>query len=152
MKKHILRVLTLVLILSVIGSVSAPALAATGNGPDLPQASAYITGVYASLTGGNGSITVNFSITATHQMSSLGATSILIYDEDNNRVKTYTYTSTSGMIGYNRTFYQSSITWSSATNGEKYYAVVFYKASNSSGYDTTSYTTDFVYANPPSSP
>ena len=152
MKKQLLRILTLVLIVLMVGSISAPALAATGTGPDSPHASAYITSVYAYLTGGNGSITVNFSITATGTMTSLGATNIWIYDRYDNRVKTYSYTSTSGMMGSNDFFYQNSVTWNGATNGEKYYAVVAYKATNSSGYDTTSYTTDFVYANPPSSP
>lgn len=142
MKNKIIKVLSLVMIAVLVSVTSVPVLAAAPPEGDSIQASSYINGVYASVTAGSGSVTVNFSITAKHQMTKLGATAIVIYDSHGN----YAYSwgqNASGMMGSNRTFYSSSKTWYGATAGTKYYADVAFKATDSSGYDTAGYTTGF---------
>lgn len=143
MRKRIRRIISMFLIVAAMLSVMSPVLAATPPEPDAPDASYYIDNVYAEATGTHGTVNVYFSITGMGKMSSLGATSITLYNSS-GYVASKHYTSTSGMMGYNRTFYSNTITFSGLSSGQ-YYAYVTFKASNSSGYDTTSYTTDWSY-------
>lgn len=147
MKKHLFtRLISLILVFISLLNISVPVMAADSSSEISPRASEYISSVWATCSSGNGSITTEFSITAKSQMSSLGATTIEIKNSSGTTVKVFFYESTSGMMGSNRTYYRSSVTWNGATSGSKYYAIVYFKAANSNGYDTTSYTTSYAYA------
>lgn len=146
MKKSPRRILSVFLILVTICTMTMSAMATDNAEEVAPRASEYIAVVWASCSSGSGSITVDFDITATGRMSSLGATTVSIRDSSGTTVKTFHYTTTEGMMGSNQGYYSSSVTWYGATSGSRYYAVVYFKAANSSGYDTTSYTTSFCTA------
>lgn len=146
MRKQSQRIGALILVAILIIVFAVPVMATDNENSISPRSSAYITAVWASASGGTGSITVDFSITGTGRMSSLGATTVSIRDSSGTTIKTFHYTTTDGMMGSNQGYYSSSVTWYGATSGSKYYAVVYFKASNSSGYDTTSYTTGYAYA------
>lgn len=144
MRKFSRRLCAFILTLITIFSLTIPTMAATSSSDVSPQASAYISSVWASCSRSGSSITVDFSITATNTMSSLGATLITVKNSSGTTVKSFSYSTTDGMMGYNRIYYRSSVTWSGASSSEKYYAIVAFKASNSSGSDTTMYTTSKV--------
>ena len=143
MKKSFKRSLALLFVVVAIISISAPAFAAdVDNEPQ--RASAYINAVYAHTSINNGYVKVYFAITGTGTMTSLGATEILIYDSDNDCVACLDSSNTSGLMGYNRGYYSNTVTGLSAVPGEHYYAFVGFKATNSSGYDTTAYSTNWT--------
>ena len=136
----------LIIVLSFICSLSIPAFATNSESNSVARSSEYINSVWASASGGIGSVTVEFSITATGKMSSLGATIIEIKDSTGTTVRTFKSSSTGGLMGSDQTYYYNSKTWYGATSGCKYYAIVYFKASNSSGYDMTMYTTSYCTA------
>lgn len=144
MRKKLYRVFTILLVAVIMCSMAVPAMATDHDDSISPQASAYIENVWASASRSGSSITVSFSITATGKMSSLGATTVSIRDSSGTLVKTFSHTTTSSMMGSNRTYYSSSVKYTGASASTKYYAIVYYKASDSNGYDTTSYTTTMV--------
>lgn len=139
------RVFAVLLVIATICCMISPASAA-GEDAVAPAASAYINAVWAQAIGSDGTVTVNFSITATGTMTSLGATEIQIRNSSGSVVKAFYPSTTGGMTGYSRSYYQSSVTWYNATAGAKYYAVVYYQATNSSGGDSSSYVTTYTYA------
>lgn len=144
--KKLKCIFVMVFIISIISSLTYSTFASNDNPSKAPQASAYINSVWATASGDIGSVKITFSITATDDMSSLGVTAIEIKDSSNNTVRTFKSSSTGGLMGYNDTYFSGSKTWYGATSGCKYYAVVYFKASDSSGYDTTSYTTGYCTA------
>ena len=144
MRKRFRNFLALALVVVTIFSLAIPAMAAENRGETSPRASAYITAVWASASKSGGTVTVKFSITGTNTMSSLGATTIAIYNSSGTVVKSFSSSTTSGMMGYDKMYHNSSVSWDGAESGKKYYAIVFYKASLGSGYDTTSYTTEYT--------
>lgn len=135
MKKSFFKTTSLVLIFALCMSVMTfSAYARSSN---------YIYSRYADATSiGNGKITINFDITATGRMTTIGATKIEIKSSSGSTLKTYKCTDTGYeyMMGSNRTVYSSSVTYQ-AISGNSYYAVVYFKAGNSSGSDTATYTT-----------
>ena len=142
-KSH--RLIAMIVVLAALCSMMMPVSAANTDPGISPQASYYITSVYAYVTGGTGSITVTFNMTATGKMTSLGAQYIEIYNSSGTLVKTYSGYTTAGMLssGYS---YSNSITYNGATSGVRYYAVVTFKASNSTGGDSDTYTTGYATA------
>lgn len=138
--------LSIFLILSIMFSITIPVCATDNNTGIQPCASDYISSVWASASGGNGSITVDYSITATNTMTSLGATMIEIKNSSGTTVKLFQYPETPTLMATNRIYYRHSETWYGASSGSKYYAIVYFKAANSSGNDTTMYTTSYAYA------
>lgn len=135
MKRSIMRVMSTILVLTMC--ISTMVIAAEARSSD------YIVSRYASVTGtGGGKITVNFDITATGRMTTIGATKIEIKSSSGSTLKTYKCTDTGYeyMMGSNRTVYSGSVTYQ-AVSGNSYYAVVYFKAGNSSGSDTGTYTT-----------
>ena len=146
MKSISRRFISLLLVVATVVCMIIPVAAAEGDNGVAPAASAYISGVWASAVGSNGTVTVNFSITATGTMTSLGATEIRIKNSAGTTVKVFQPSTTGGMTGYNRGYFQSAVTWYNATPGSKYYAVVYYQATNSSGGDSSSYITAYTYA------
>ena len=140
------RLLAMLLITATVFCMIVPVSAANGDDGVAPAASAYINVVWAEAIGDDGSVRVNFSITATGKMTSLGATYIEIRNSAGTPVKGFYPSTTSGMMGSNKSYYSSNVVWNNATPGAKYYAVVYYAASNSSGHDTAVYTTTYTYA------
>ena len=140
MKKTVLRTLSLLLVLSFC--LSAMAFAGARRTSD------YIESCYAySSKVGGGSVKITFDITGTGTMTSIGATKIEIKNSSGTTVKTYKNTDPgfSYMLASNRTSYASSVTYPGLA-GSSYYAVVYFKAGNSSGSDTDTYTTGYVTA------
>lgn len=146
MKSISRRFVALLLVVATVCCMIIPVAAAESDNGVAPAASAYISGVWAGAVGSNGTVTVNFSIYATGTMTSLGATCIEIWNSGGTVSKTFYPSTTGGMTGYNSSSYASAVTWYNATPGSKYYAVVYYQATNSSGHDTSSYITTYTYA------
>lgn len=146
MKKHTKHIISILLVIAILCTMIVPVSATDRDDSVSPRASSYIYVVWADANGSNGQITVDFSITATGKMTSLGATSIEIINSSGQTVKTFVRSTTPSMMGSNQTYYSSSVTYTGATAGQKYYANVYFKASNNSGSDTTSYTTDYTTA------
>ena len=146
MKSISRRFVALLLVIATVCCMIIPVAAAEGDNGVAPAASAYISGVWAEAVGSSGTVKVNFSISATGTMTSLGATCIEIWNSGGTVSKSFYPYTTGGMTGYNRSSYASSVTWYNATPGSKYYAVVYYQATNSSGHDTAVYTTAYTYA------
>lgn len=147
MSKHLFnRLISLFLVFVSLFTISVPVMATDSSREISPSSSEYISSVWATCSSGNGSITTEFSITAKSKMNSLGATTIEIKNSSDTTVKLFTYETTSSMMGSNRVYYKSSVTWYGASSGSKYYAIVYFKAANSSGNDTTMYTTSYAYA------
>lgn len=144
MNKHFKHFLALLLVAVSICLMIAPTMAATPPDPDSPKASAYISSVYAYGTGGSRSASVYFDITGTGKMTSLGATNIVLYKSGSGYVTQKQYVYYPNMMGYNKSYHSDTESFSGLSAGT-YYAIVYYKASNSYGYDTTSYTTDYFY-------
>lgn len=132
MTKRLTKIIAIVLMLTLC--LSAPAMAADARSSD------YIRSVSAGASGGSGTITVSFSITAKRSMNTLGASMIEIKKANGVTVKTFHAASTSGMTTSSATSFRGSVTYS-GTSGEQYYAVVYFIAKDSTGYDTDSVTT-----------
>ncbi len=135
MKRNIVRTINLVLVLVLCVSILAIPAAA--------RSSDYIVSRYASATSiDGGKITVDFRITATGSMTTIGATKIEIKNSSGTTLRTYKSTETGyeSLMGSNRTVYSSSVTYQ-GISGNSYYAVVYFKAENSSGSDIATYTT-----------
>lgn len=137
------RIIAFILVMLLIMSVSAPAMAAFDE-KEPSRASAYISSCYARTQIVDGVVQVYFRITGTGTMTSIGATDILVYDSDDDCVAYLDSSNTSGLMGSNTIFYQNTIDCLTAVAGERYYAIVGYKAENAYGYDTTSYMTPLV--------
>lgn len=146
LKKRVFRVISLIMIISLFVAMNSTVFAATSEDEISPQASNYITSVYASISGGGGSVRVYFDIAGTGKMTSLGATVIQIKNSAGTIIKTYASNSTSGMLGYNKIFHSGSVTYTGVLEGASYYAVVYFRAEDSTGYDTSYYVTDLVKA------
>ncbi len=95
---------------------------------------------------GGGKITVYFSVTGTDTMSQLGATKIYIKNSSGTTVRSYYSYSTPSMMGHNVEYYEGSVTYNGAISGQMYNAVIYYKAANSSGSETRSFTTGYATA------
>lgn len=145
MKRKLFHITALFLSILILCTTIAPVFAEDSNGGISPQASNYISSYSAYVEAGSttGSLKVQFNITATGKMTSLGASKIQIYNSSGTCVKTFYSTSTTGMMASNRFSYSSSVTYTGATSGAKYYAVITFKASNSSGGDSGTYTTSY---------
>ncbi len=143
MKHYKSRILALALAMLLLFSISAPAMAAS-DGRNSDRASAYISSYYARTQIVDGVVQVYFRITGTGTMTSIGATGIMVFDSDDDCVALIESDDTPGMMGSNTIFYQNTIDCLAAVAGERYYAIVGYKAENAYGYDTTSYMTPLV--------
>lgn len=137
MKKQVIRWLSVLLMLTI---VMAPMAAFAAE----PRASSYITSTGVGIDRVSGGIKVSYDIVGTGTMSNIGATMIQIYTEGGDFAKGFYYSTTSGMMGYNRSYYYSSVTWTGASSSTRYYAVVTFKASNSSGSDTHTMITGYA--------
>ena len=146
MKRLSTRLLSLVLVLSMLFAYGPMVFAATPDDGVEPQASAYISTTYAYISGGGGSVTVSFNIGATRQMANVGAYMIEIKNTSGTVIKTFYSSSTSGMMGSNCIFHNGSVSYSGVLEGASYYAIVYFKAGSSTAYDTAYYITDYAKA------
>lgn len=140
MKKTIIRTISLTLIFALCLAFVAGAAEA--------RASYYIKRTSAAATAsGNGKITVIHSITGTGIMTEIGATKIEIKNASGSTLKTYKCTDPGyeSMMGSNTGNHNGSVTYS-GISGATYYAVVYFKAANSTGGDTNIITTYTVIA------
>jgi len=94
--------------------------------------------------GSNGSVTAWFQITGTGSMDQIGATSVTIY-ENGSQVKTFSSTTTSGMMAYNTGFHGSSVTYA-GTVGKTYSAYVSFQAGKNGDWDNRGMETNTVTA------
>lgn len=144
MKHKISHLIVFALITCIMCTILVPAFA-TDDSDDGPstRASLYINAARAYVDAGSstGSLKVYFSITSRGKMSSIGATKIQIYNTSGTCVKTFNANSTNGMLGSDRYSYSNSVTYTGAKSGDYYYAVVTFKASDSSGGDSCTYVT-----------
>ena len=138
-KKIPLRVASLALVLVFCFSFIAPVADARG--------SLFIGNYTTSMsTGSNGNVTVWFQITGTGMMDQIGSTKVTII-ENGTEIKTYHHTSTPGMMGYNKGFHGSSITYSGIP-GRTYRAHVTYQCGKDGDWDNRSMGTNTVTAQP----
>ena len=132
--KNITRVVSFILVMAMCLTFASFAVET--------RASLYISQIATSITSENG-ITVGFVVVGTGKMTDIGATRIEIKNASGMVVATYRYTDDgySHLMGHNTVSYSSSVTYEDAIPGNEYYAVIYYKAGNSSGSDSGSYTT-----------
>lgn len=134
MNKKIIRILVLCLVLSLIFSTTA--LAAT-------RESSYLNAYYADIIHqGSGVVTVDFGVIATHTMTKLGISKIVVYKTSGVVAKTIT-NSTAGYSSLqtsNASVYFHSVNVS-LTSGTTYYMVITFYAKDSSGAGAANYTT-----------
>ena len=98
---------------------------------------------------GYGNVEVQIDIIATDLMKEVGATKVVIYEQTSSgrysAVKTYTRYNTPSLIVKNSNTAYVDITYSGKP-GVKYYASVDVYAKDSSGSETTTYSTDVITA------
>jgi len=115
----------------------------------VPTASArgsiYILTCSAGMVAGSGgNVTASFSITGSGTMDQIGAITVYMY-EGSTLVKTFSHTTTSGMMASNTGFHTSSVTYT-GTVGKTYNACVVFQAGKNGGWDNRSITTSSVTA------
>jgi len=135
--KKTLRIASLVIAILCCLSVVAPVASA--------RASLYISSYVAYVSsGGSGKVLITFEITGTGKMDEIGSTYIYVY-ENGTLVKTYSSTTTSGMMASNKVMQSNYITHQ-GTTGKTYSAFVVFKAGVNGGYDNRSMDTNSITA------
>ena len=111
------------------------------------RASNYLKVYSAALITGDsrGQLELNYNEAAKTTVTSIGVSKIELYTADGDHVKTI-YGSTSNGLMYSSGLSHYDTYTISATAGEEYYAVVTFKAGNSSGSGTGTYTTGVAMA------
>jgi len=136
--KKLIKIIITILIISITTSGFAQAF-------DI-QSSDRIKMTTASSQSNSNGITVYFSITAKNTMIDLGAATIYIKNSSGTIVKSYTYSAYPSMMGHNQGAYSGSVTYTGCTSGHQYYAVVYFRATDSTGSETKKQTTNTVTA------
>lgn len=138
MKRNFKRILALALVLAMC--LAPAAMAAEARSSD------YINYATPSAASKNG-VTFTFTVSATGVMTDLGATKIVVKTSSGTTVKTYNYTDNdyAYLMGHGCKSYTASVSYHGFP-GNQYYAVIYLKAGNSSGYDTRTITTPVVTA------
>ena len=142
MKKHILKIISLLLVLFIVSGVAVAA-----EGTVQPLASDYLISCSAYISHSDGKSKVNFTARATSLMTSLGVTQIQMQWSYNgtawNDGETIDLNDEPSMLGSNKSIYISSVPFS-GVEGRYYRAKVTFYASNSSGSDSATITTQKV--------
>ena len=98
--------------------------------------------------GQTGVLEIVITVTAAGYMTSVGATSVKIYEENGTLVKSVTGTSSNGLLHlHTAAGYAGSYIFDEVVSGESYYAEVTVYAGNSTGSDSRTVTTKVVEAN-----
>ena len=136
--KKTIRIISMTLLVVCCLGFAAPIASAEGS----PYIGYYSAGMTA---GSNGKVTVSFMITSSGStLDEIGATTVYLF-ENGVQIKTYSYTSTSGMMAYNTFFHGMDISYN-GTIGKTYYAFVVYKAGSNGDWDNRSLTSNTVTA------
>lgn len=101
------------------------------------RASAYFSRTYVQSTDiGNGVIRIKIDLAGTGTMQEIGATQVIVYEEQSNgnyeAIRTYTREEYPSLISYNRVSHVSYITHY-GTPGKSYFALCAFYAKNSTG-------------------
>lgn len=144
MKKHISRILSILLVSVLLIGIAFPAEAAI-------QSSAYIWITSASLSQGSsaGKISVNYSITGMGRMDTIGVSMIVVYKSNGTKYRTIYGSITNGLIITNAIMAMDSYEITCVA-GTSYYCEVTFIAAKDGGYDTMTIQTGTVIA--PTSP
>jgi len=139
MKKTIIKTLSIVLVLVFC-------LTPIASASVLASDFIYSSSISAVATG-SGKVDFKFSITATGKMTEIGVTKIEVKNSSGVTVKTFRNTDRdySFMIGTNKTTHSGTVTYQ-GVSGNKYYAIAYFKAANSTGSDTASVPSILVTA------
>jgi len=124
---------------------------AFANDYDFSRTNAYITRTRATIDVlGDGELSIGFNISGKGKMDEIGATTIYLYENNGRTTRVaqtfrhtdpgYTY-----LMGTDSYYHSGNVSYE-GTPGYTYYAVVEFRAGNSSGSDSTSYTTSTVTA------
>lgn len=125
MKKIVLILIAFVLIFSFAFSTVAYAEPRRAN-PIISSKSASI------LVDDSGKITIHFTVSAKGTCSTLGVSSISLYNSDGTLLKTYYSSAYANMLGSNVSYHSGTVTYPGKV-GQSYYAVVnFYAVYNGS--------------------
>lgn len=136
MKHCRIRVAALVMALALFLCCTSASAVETRANPYISVCSGYI---YPT---GNGGMDIYFSVTGTKRMTKIGANVINVYDSNGTLKKSFDCTSAaySNMMGYDRTYYGSHVSWQGVP-GTTYYAIICFAAV----YQGTSYSyVDYV--------
>jgi len=136
-RKKLLRMTSLALAVLLCLSFMTPFAVAEGS----PYIGSYGGGM---TTGSNGNVTVSFQITGVGKMDEIGSTKVVIY-ENGTSVKTYLYSNTSGMMGYNKTIHGSTVTYA-GTVGKSYSAYITFQAGKDGDWENRGMSTNSVTA------
>jgi len=138
------RLLPLFLTLVLAFGLTVPTGAASLPEPDAePYASRYFRDYTVNISAiGNGKMSISGNVIATHSMTKLGATKVLVYESGKTSpVGTYT----SGWYKTNAISSSLSVTHQ-GTAGKSYYAVITFYAEDEGGHETRSKTSLHVTA------
>lgn len=144
MKRTCIRMLTIVLVVSLMLS----SMAGAANRPtDEIQSSQYISSVSGKLVStGGGKFNVELKVVGTGIMTKIGASRIVIYKNGSDPVHIwYTDSGRSGMMGYNCTIHSDTESYS-GVSGAQYYAVIYFYAANGNGSDVKTWKTNTITA------
>lgn len=139
MKKIIIRTISFMLVLAFCLSPMAVATTLSSD---------YISRRYVIATAiGGGKVNFSFSITGTDKMKEIGATKIEVKNSSGLTVKTFRSTDHDYLfiMGTNKGTHSGTVTYQ-GVQGNQYYAIVHFKAANSTGSDTESVPSGIVTA------
>lgn len=144
-KKFIIKILTLIMALSLSYGLICSASASNAS----INASDYLS-IYSAtaIADSNGRVSIWFDVNATRVMDLVGASNIVVQVNNNgvwSGVATYFGSSTNGMLASNTYSHVGKVTYQ-GTQGKQYRALVTVYASNSSGSDSRTVTTNTVTA------
>lgn len=145
--KHLKRVITFIVVLAISVACVGPAYAASRPEPDGPQASPTLSVYAVWLDPGynRGQLDISFDVTAAGKASSLGVSYIKIYKEGSTTPVTI-YGSTANGLKSSGFTYAHTYTYSGATSGAKYYAIVAIYAQIGTTFDSRTLRTTTVTA------
>ena len=137
MKKKAVRILSLVVVLSMLFSTTT--LAAQNS-------SAYIAATSGYITYSGNDINVYFTVVGKHLMTEIGVSEIHLYEQDGNtwrRVHAFYADNpnyTADMLSYNTSAKADHVTYSGDST-KNYYAILYFYAADANGSDTITYYT-----------
>ena len=145
--RHLKRVITFILVLAISVTCVGPAYAAREPEPDETQASPTLSmyGVWLNPGTKRGELRISFEVTAAGMASSLGVSYIKIYIEGSS-VPVTIYGSTANGLKSSGTVYAHTYSYTGASSGARYYAVVAVYAQVGSIVDSRTLRTPTVTA------
>ena len=145
--RHLKRVITFIVVLSISIACVGPAYAAREPEPDETQASPTLSKYAVWLDPGTkrGELRISFQVTATGMASSLGASYIKIYIEGSS-VPVTIYGSTANGLKSSGSAYAYTYSYTGASSGSRYYAVVAVSAQIGTTFDSRTLRTTTVTA------